>query len=339
MKRTLGAAICCIVAMMLVPDPSALAADSTEKTDKAPAVAKASAPPANAATVNGEPIPYADFEVEMTLLRKRLEQQGQVVPDDRMGEIRAQLLDEMINQELLYQESRKKGVKIDNRKVDEEMSALKARYKDPQEFQRILSDMHLTEKKIKEQMAEKMTIRAWLDEEIISKINISDEAARNFYDQNPAYFAQPEQVHARHILIKVEEGAAPEVRQAALKKIEDLKKRIDAGEDFAALAQEHSQCPSAANGGDLGYFARGKMVKPFSEKAFSMKVNEISGPVETSFGYHLIQVLDRREGRTVAYDEAKDKIKQNLRNQSIQEKVETQLAELRKGADIKTFIQ
>ncbi len=342
MHRTYWWHILSIIVIAMVFGVSTAAAEPA-----GPSAAKAGTPvenkvspqPPNAATVNGKAIPYADFETEITLLQRRMEQQGQILPEERMGEIRGQLLDEMINQELLYQESQKQGLKIDARKVEEEMDALKARYKDPQEFQQLLSEMHLTEKKIKEQMEQKMAIRAWLDKEIISSIDVSDEAAKSFYDQNPAYFAQPAQVHARHILIKVEEGATTETKQAARKKIEELKKRIDAGEDFSALAREHSECPSAANGGDLGYFAQGKMVKPFSDKAFSMKVNEVSDPVETNFGYHLIQILDRRESNTVTFDEAKEKIKQNLRNQGIQEKVQTHLAELRKVADIKTYLQ
>jgi peptidyl-prolyl cis-trans isomerase C len=344
MKRIGFGTLFCLMIITLVLGVSTALADSADKPvdNKAPAPAKGApqvAQPKNAATVNGKAIPYTDFEVEMTLLKRRMEQQGQVLPEERMTEIKGQLLDEMINQELLYQESQKKGLKIEDQKVDEEMAALKARYTDPKEFEHILSEMHLTEKRIKEQIAQKMAIRAWLDQEVIPGVQVSDEEAKTFYEQNPPYFTQPEQVHARHILIKVEEGATPEAKQEARKKIEGLKKRIDAGEDFAALAQEYSDCPSKENGGDLGYFAKGKMVRPFAEKAFDMKTNEISDPVETNFGYHLIQVLGRREGKTVAFDEAKEKIKQNLRNEHIQEKVETQLAALRKSATIKTFVQ
>jgi peptidyl-prolyl cis-trans isomerase C len=297
------------------------------------------AQPENAATVNGKAIPYADLEVEMTLLKRRMEQQGQALPEEHMSEIQAQLLNEMINQELLYQESQQRGFKIEEHKVDEEMSALKARYANPGEFHQILSEMNLTENKIKVQMEQKMAIRAWLDKEIIPSAQVSDEEAKTFYDQNPLYFTEPAQVHARHILVSRDDGATAETRQAARKKIDELKMRIDAGEDFAALAKEYSDCPSKENGGDLGYFAQGKMVRPFAEKAFGMKINEVSDPVETQFGYHLIQVLGRRESKTVEFDDAKDQIKQNLRNDNIQEKVETRLTALRNSASIKTFDQ
>jgi peptidyl-prolyl cis-trans isomerase C len=312
--------------------------DTTQGEASATVVPKG-AQPENAATVNGKAIPYEDFEVEMTLLKRRMEQQGQVLPEEHMSEIQVQLLNEMINQELLYQESQKRGFEIEEHKVDEEMSALKARYADPSEFHRILSEMNLTETKIKVQMAQKMAIRAWLDKEIIPSAQVSDEEAKTFYDQNPLYFTEPEQVHARHILVSRDEGATAETIQAARKKIDELKMRIDAGEDFADLARENSDCPSKENGGDLGYFAQGKMVRPFAEKAFGMKINEVSDPVETQFGYHLIQVLGRRESKTVEFDDAKDQIKQNLRNDNIQEKVETRLTALRNSASIKTFDQ
>lgn len=325
---TLAAATLCVAE----PSGKTLEGKSAE-------VAAKSKTPKNAATVNGKTIPYADLELELSMLKRRFEQQGQSVSADQEQEIRGQLLEELINQELFYQDSQKKGIKVDLKKVEDEFAALKARYPQPKQFQQILSDMKMTESKLKGQMAQKMAIRALIDKEIISTIQIEEPDARTFYDQNPAYFEQPEQVHARHILVKVENDATPEVKEQARKKILDLKKRINAGEDFAEVAKANSDCPSSANGGDLGYFARSKMVKPFAEKAFAMGVNEVSDPVETNFGYHVIKVLDKKAARTAPFDEVKDKIVKNLRNQAIQTKVDQKLTALRKTAAIKSYLQ
>jgi len=92
-------------------------------------------------------------------------------------------------------------------------------------------------------------------------------------------------IRASHILRNTEARS----KEEALKEIEDIKAEIDGGADFAELAAEHSECPSGSGGGDLGDFGRGMMVKPFEDAAFALEVDEVSGPVETDFGYHLIQ--------------------------------------------------
>jgi peptidyl-prolyl cis-trans isomerase C len=107
---------------------------------------------------------------------------------------------------------------------------------------------------------------------------ITNELTRKYYDQHLPQFTE---VHASHILVDTEEEA------------KDIKKQLDKGADFTDLAKKHSKDPSAAqNGGDLGFFTRDRMVKAFSDKAFSMKVNEISDPVKTQYGYHIIKVLE-----------------------------------------------
>ena len=94
----------------------------------------------------------------------------------------------------------------------------------------------------------------------------------------------PDSIRASHILRNVDDRS----KEDALKEVEDIKAAIDGGADFADQAREHSECPSGSSGGDLGDFGRGMMVAPFEEVAFDLDVDEVSGPVETDFGYHLI---------------------------------------------------
>ena len=132
-------------------------------------------------------------------------------------------------------------------------------------------------------------------------------------------FKQPAQVKASHILIKVEPTADDAAKAAARKKIEEVRQKLTDGGDFAELAKEYSEGPSGPKGGDLGFFRRGQMVKPFEDAAFSMKINEVSAPVETRFGYHLIEVTDIKPEQTLAYADVKDKIAQRLKQEKIQE--------------------
>ena len=126
---------------------------------------------------------------------------------------------------------------------------------------------------------------------------------------------QPEAMRASHILLKAD---TPEAKAAAKTKAGDLLTQIKGGADFAALAKQHSNDGSAPNGGDLGFFPRGQMVKPFEEAAFALKAGEISPIVETEFGYHIIKGAEHRDARTVPLAEVSDRIAQALRQQKQQ---------------------
>ena len=295
-------------------------------------------PPENAAIVNGKPIPYKDYAMELELFQKRMQAQGKQVPPDYLPKLRTELLDDLVNLELLYQQSKKQGVQVKPEEVEKELAALKERYPDPKQFEMILKNMNLTEAQLKEQFARRSSIRALVEKDIAPKVEVTEKEAKNFYETNPNFFEKPEEVRASHILIKVEPGASDQEKSEARKKLTDLKKKIDAGEDFAELAKKHSEGPSNVRGGDLGYFSKGKMVPAFEEKAFSMKPDEVSGIVETQFGLHLIKVLDHKAAGKVDYKEAEPKIMDNLRNKEIQEKLLTYLGELRQDAKIEKFI-
>lgn len=145
------------------------------------------------------------------------------------------------------------------------------------------------------------------------KASVTPENIESYYTANPDEFTTPEQVEASHILIKVDEKASAEAVENAKKEAENIYKKAVAGENFAELAKQYSQDPSAKeNSGYLGKFARNRMVKPFEEKAFSMKAGEISEPVKTQFGWHIIQVKSKTEASKKTLAEATSQIKEKL---------------------------
>lgn len=148
---------------------------------------------------------------------------------------------------------------------------------------------------------------------LASKVEVSDETLQQEYEARKDEFTQPERVKARHILIQLEQNATEAEDQAALEKIEAIRKRIvDDGEDFATVAEETSDGPSAPNGGDLGWFSQGQMVPAFEEAAFSLTPGTVSEPVRTPFGYHLILVEEREDAQVAPFDEVKDQLKQEI---------------------------
>ncbi len=177
-----------------------------------------------------------------------------------------------------------------------------------------------------------LTVKEQLLAAELSSALVDDTEAKKYYDEHVAEY---EQLHARHILVRGEGSPMPsatgkETTDAeALKKAEDIRKRIAGGEDFAKVAQlESDDTGSGARGGDLGTFGHGQMVKPFEDAAFSLKPGDVSEPVKSQFGYHIIQV---QEHRTAPFDEVKDQIKAKLGP----DKMQALTAELRKSGDVK----
>jgi len=153
----------------------------------------------------------------------------------------------------------------------------------------------------------------YLDKIVAAKVEVTDEALKKYYDDNRKDFKQPERVRARHILVKAERTAPEAELKKARAKSEQLLKRVKAGEDFAALASEHSEdAGSKRKGGDVGFFPKGSMAPEFETAAFSLKPGEVSGIVQTDFGFHIIKVEERKEASFQPYDEVKDRIRKKV---------------------------
>ena len=294
-------------------------------------------PESPVAIVNGTPIERQAYDREMNLYKQRMARSGRQLSDSDSQSVEKALLDEMISRELLYQESLKKGIKIEPKAVDEQYATIRQRYPDDAKFKEILDRMNLNEATLKTQIAHQTAVQQLIESQIAPKIAVKDDETKAFYDKNPNFFKMPEQVKASHILIKLDPKTADAAQKASAKKtLQDIKARLAKGEDFAALAKEFSQDSSSTNNGDLGYFRRGQMVKPFEDAAFSLKPNEVSDIVETQFGYHLIKVYDKKPESVIAYDDVKDRIAEQIRQDKLKQEVMEYIQELRKSAKIET---
>jgi len=150
-------------------------------------------------------------------------------------------------------------------------------------------------------------------EDFAARVTVTEEDIRDYYESNLEKFEEPKTVQARHILIKVDESAKPEEVESARQRAEDLLKMAKEGKDFATLARQYSEGPTKTKGGDLGTFRREAMVKPFADKAFSMEAGEISDPVRTRFGWHIIKVEKVNPAKTITLDEAREDIQKKLK--------------------------
>jgi peptidyl-prolyl cis-trans isomerase C len=190
------------------------------------------------AVVNGVIISKDAYDRELDFFVRRAAPNGQQLPDVQMAQMKNQVLESLIDRELLFQESKKKGIQIKPEAVSDQLQKIQQRYPSKEEFENLLSNMGLTESDVQKQIARGMAIQELIDKEVSEKITVSDEETRSFYDKNPQLFQQPEQVKASHILIKVPADAPEDQKTEARKKIEAVQQKVRKGEDFATLARK-----------------------------------------------------------------------------------------------------
>ncbi len=290
------------------------------------------------AVVNGKVISKTEFDREMSRVKQQFASQGRPLNGSQLSQIKKEVLESLINRELLYQESKKKGIKVDKTAINNQLKELKKRFSNEAEYKNALSKANLSEAIIKSQIKTEMAIRELIDRQFSKKVTVSDEEAKSYYNNHLDSFKQPEQIRASHILIKVDPQANELEKEKARKRLIEIKERLQKGEDFATLAKEFSQCPSGKNGGDLGYFKRGQMVKPFEEAAFALEPGEISDVVETRFGYHLIKVFEKKPTSTIAYVDIREKIKEFLKKEKTKKEVEQYIKNLKEKAKVERFL-
>ena len=183
------------------------------------------------------------------------------------------------------------------------MQNIIAQFPTYQDFLTVLQKEGLSVDELKEryrdQIAKQVVRDKLLQQEVFSKIDVSEYEKRQYFETHLDSFPdRPKMVKIAEISIKPAMGS--ESLDEALKKIENIQDELNKGADFETLAQTYSDCPSAAQGGDLGYFSRGQMVPEFEEAAFALEIGEVGEPVLTEFGYHLIRVDDKRDGEIKA---------------------------------------
>jgi peptidyl-prolyl cis-trans isomerase C len=292
-----------------------------------------------AAKVGDRTIDMQTFEQEVAKFMTQYRGAQGKLPPAFMQQIRTQAINTLINREVLLQETDKRGIKADKEAVEKGIKSVQNRFPSQKEFQEALKQMKLTQSEFEQQYLQQSRIQALLDQEIISKIKVKEDEAKAYFDANPKQFESKEQVRARHILIKVEKNADEKTKEQARKKLADIQKKIVSGEDFAEMAKQHSQGPSNVKGGDLGYFSKGQMVKPFEAVAFKLAKDEVSDIVETRFGYHLIKVLDHKAPQKAVYADNKQKIMGQLKNERIQKEVNAYIKKLREEAKVENLIK
>ena len=284
------------------------------------------------ASVNGVSISQQQFDTAMIPYEQQIAAMGQgAVTDDQLIQIKTKVLENLISTELLYQESQKNGIKVEEKEINATYDAQKAQFSSEEEFQKVLKEYKFSDSFYRDQIKRGLYIQNFINKQF----PVSDEESKKFYNDNPDEFKQAAQARASHIMMIVDSSTDQAKKDEAKKKMEDVLKRLKAGEDFAALAKEVSQDTyTKDNGGDLDYFSKGQMVQAFEDAAFALKPGEISNIVETSYGYHIIKLTDKKDETTISYNDSKENIMSYLQNN----KVNKYVTDLRSKAKVETFL-
>ncbi|MBW2283764.1 MAG: peptidylprolyl isomerase [Deltaproteobacteria bacterium] len=291
-----------------------------------------------AAMVNGTVITTEMLDQEFAAIKQKVLQPGQVPNQDQLAMMKKKVLESLIDFELLYQDAVKKGYTTDNAAVNERLDKVKTQFPSEEAFKESLGKSGLTPEKLKIKMQRELTVEKYIDEGFVKKAVISEEEAKAYYNENLEAFKKPEHRKASHILIKVDPKADEAQKAEARKRIEAIQERLKKGEDFAELAKELSEGPSKQKGGDLGFFARGQMVKPFEDAIFALKPGEVSGIVTTQFGYHLIKCVEVQAPHTVPYEKVKANLTEYLKQQKARTELQAYMAKVKKEAKVETFL-
>ena len=243
--------------------------------------------PTVVARVNGEEVVKADLE---RLLKLREMEAGEPVPKERRDEIYRALIDQLVTYTALVQEARARGITVTDAEAKQAFDEQRAMMPDEGAFNKALADRNMTAEGLRADLRNGLAVNKMMEAELAKPPAVSDAEVQDFYDKNPDEFTE---VRASHILFKTD-GADDAAKKKSRAAAEDVLKQAKAGADFAELARKHSGDGSAQQGGDLGFFNKGRMVPEFSNAAFNLKPGQTSDIVETQFGYHIIKVTDRK---------------------------------------------
>jgi len=243
-------------------------------------------------------------------------------------EYNEKLLDEYIRRVLLWQEAVALGGFVDDSTTQAIFDDFQASVGGEEVFAQRLEEAGITRGDLLQSIQRDLVIRQFLDTHFSEESAVDEAEAASYYEQNEDQFSTPDSVRARHILLEVQAGDSDEVKQEKRQRIEQILAEARSGKDFAQLAQQYSEGPSSTRGGDLGFFRRGEMVQPFDSVAFALKVGQISDVVETRYGFHIIKVEDRKDGRKLGYDEVKENLITQMEQQKMVEAVQNHLNEI-----------
>jgi len=255
--------------------------------------------------------------------------------DNEIEKLKNTVLEQLINEELLYQESKRRGITVNNNEVQTLIDAEADNFPSNELFLKYLERIGLTERQLREEKGKQLFIKL-LTDNISSEIPIPAQSeCIKYYDENISYFTNPEKIHVYRIMIRLDEHTRDsEGNDTAWDKISKVKKMLDQDMDFSGLAKGFSNGPHASKGGDMGYLRKENLDPVLERIISSLSVGEISKPFKTTEGYNVIMISDKRPGHVVPFSQALCTITKQLMQDKTNARINSLLEQLKDSAVI-----
>ena len=250
---------------------------------------------------------------------------------EKLDEARKTLLKRLINDKLLLAEARRKEIEVEQSEIDAKLGEVKKRFPSEEEFIQAITQENILLSDLEKQYKERIMIDKIIDQEVRWAVAITPNEALTYYDENKKDFNEPKKVKLHSILIRVGENHPSAKAEKLARRILS---RLEEGGDFAALAKQYSEGPYADSGGDMGWVKENDLMERINELVFNMEINEISGILETTLGFHIFKVEGKTPARTKTYQEVKTRIEEILYRTKVEEKLIKWLDELKENAYI-----
>lgn len=263
-------------------------------------------------TVNSEELTVAELSQEVQKIVPMEASFHGGMSAEKLKSIESKALAILVEKELQYQDGLAKAITLDKDTLDAEFNRVVERFGSRKEFNKSIKKAGFTEKLLKRFIARDLLSTKMRKLEVDDKINIPDAAVFEHYEANKNRYMKPEEFRASTILVKVDPASNSEERAKLRERAESLLKKIKEGADFGRLAYDQSDDMSRIKDGDMGYFHAGRTVPEFDETVKKLKVGEVSGIVESMYGYHIIKLTDKKEARQLPYEEIRDKIRAQM---------------------------
>ena len=273
------------------------------------------------------------------LLRRADALQAQLPPSEVHPDFYQRVLDQMINDELLYQAVEAKNLAPTQAEIDSEFENQSKGFGGKAAFAEALAKEGISPDQVKRDLQKEIGIQRLVERDLVPQVTVSEEEKRTYYDGNPEEMRGSPEFRVAHILIQVPTDATAEVKEAARKKASALRSMIEVGQDFGDLARRNSGDPgSKDNGGELPWMSKGETVPPFEAAAMALEIGEMSDVVETQFGFHILKLLELRGGDLIPYEQVQGRIEEYLKQLGLQKRLETEVETLRTQGTVEVFI-
>ena len=282
------------------------------------------------AVVNGQEISAEAVNFELDRLVRFYMGHGMTMAEIRQNlpKLEAKALDQAIGAKLLLDQAARLDIPVAEKDIDAEVARVVQQVGGEENYKKALAAQGIAEADFRKELEKGARVNMLVNQACAHVADPTEDEVTAFYEAHKSEYVEPHQVLCQHILVK---GS----NDAALDKIKEIRERIvNDKADFAEEAKKHSDCPSGAQGGSLGWFGRGMMVPEFDKAAFEMKKGEVSGVVTTEFGYHIIYKADEKGGGQQTIVDVHDQIKDLLRHEARGKAMDAYVADLREKATI-----